>query len=1170
MNIRPKNSILYAATGVRFSSANAGGANWRQQVFNNYRQHLLDQLAKYGEANDYGDWLNEMQHRHSQLWNAANRSGNWEDIAYENEDVGRYQQDYRGGLGNDGTYKRFGTIQLNSGDNYDFNQTGIKTNQATRYNILNPPSRTSGDFSRKGYNYKVDNYYSAITDDRRLLGRKGDWDENSQEYKDWIKQLNDRGWTMYLDESDQYYKLKRLGTPDSTQTNPNQNPQSPQNNPNQQNNPYSLSGNHNEKYGFDWEKISNGLNKALPQLLNTGRLIGNLNNNNRVYKEQLKGIRPNLLSPYYTHRQIVGDEATKQAYYNRAAQGESQASRAFTSDADRQMAYQMEAKRIGDELRAQGDLADNQEIRRTSDESNAHEWSNIQRATEVANANRASINNANALRHNLKAQKYSADWTSIDNYLMSLEYDAKKRLAEKEAKQRQLDLLTYQRNLENDEKLQRLSNEANQAWEKSTYSDPSLDPVVKEKLRKLKNYQYDLQIRHLQTAKRGTKITLKNNSYDDLLYKTSRDAAEHFVKMSKISSDALNRKEVKIQKLAAHPKNTRRKYQQGGVAPFTIYRPITFGGESQMSLEQSSSTSSNTSTKKDTSEKDKLDMIKELFKEIQGQGLPVDVNAVYQEFSSILNRVKAFGGEMSTDDIASMYLKAMSKVNNLKYSKGITDKARQVATEKDSLGEFAVDAMGNYVVQDKEGNISTASSLQEIQEKKLNPITNEQLLNLRAYHPDLVLGKGDTLIDNVISNGMGINKISAYIKSLASSLGSSESKIDGLTKVESDKVKSGLEILAGAPDGHYKITTETKQQQEQVRAALAFIENSLTPSQKAILDIHGGTQQNIISALTSYTGQSKTVSIQPLTGKASSNSGENNDSKENDMIPAIAFFNGLGEKDTFIIQDKTSDGLKINTISAPITLKGSNTGSITFDKLQSSDFGGQLNMNQATMGDTLITPVGRQNIIIDGRIYQAELPIDQNAKNNEGVIEPDLRFLKRIEAADMEIKSKGIDKQDIKNVSKVNEIYKKHNLPVLYTISNNKLTITSNYARFAIVNGIGTEDAFGENPEFNDAIQEVSGDKERKQFEQLMQQQTNNSKYKLDDGFGIFGYNWGETKLYKGTIYIPMVNSNISALGGTGYKAKGEEYNQIEARQQAADAARNKGFVPAGDASNFK
>jgi len=43
------------------------------------------------------------------------------------------------------------------------------------------------------------------------------------------------------------------------------------------------------------------------------------------------------------------------------------------------MAYNMEARRVGNELRAQGDLADNQEIRRTSDESNQHQWQNIAR-----------------------------------------------------------------------------------------------------------------------------------------------------------------------------------------------------------------------------------------------------------------------------------------------------------------------------------------------------------------------------------------------------------------------------------------------------------------------------------------------------------------------------------------------------------------------------------------------------------------------------------------------------------------------------------------------------------------------------------------------------------------------------------------------------------------------
>jgi len=67
------------------------------------------------------------------------------------------------------------------------------------------------------------------------------------------------------------------------------------------------------------------------------------------------------------------------------------------------MAYQMEAKRAADELRAQGDLADNAEIRRTSDESNQHAWGNVQRATEVANRNLIEMNNANAAKWNLKA-----------------------------------------------------------------------------------------------------------------------------------------------------------------------------------------------------------------------------------------------------------------------------------------------------------------------------------------------------------------------------------------------------------------------------------------------------------------------------------------------------------------------------------------------------------------------------------------------------------------------------------------------------------------------------------------------------------------------------------------------------------------------------------------------
>jgi len=85
------------------------------------------------------------------------------------------------------------------------------------------------------------------------------------------------------------------------------------------------------------------------------------------------------------------------------------------------MAYRMEAKRIGDELRSQGDLADNQEIRRTSEKSEEHTNANIARDNQVENANIAERNKVASTLARLEAEKYAADWTNIDNYLMGTE-----------------------------------------------------------------------------------------------------------------------------------------------------------------------------------------------------------------------------------------------------------------------------------------------------------------------------------------------------------------------------------------------------------------------------------------------------------------------------------------------------------------------------------------------------------------------------------------------------------------------------------------------------------------------------------------------------------------------------------------------------------------------------
>jgi len=66
-----------------------------------------------------------------------------------------------------------------------------------------------------------------------------------------------------------------------------------------------------DKSPFNWDKIRNTASKLLPGLLAGTRLAGTLINNNKIYDEALKGIKPTLMNPYHTHRQVDGDEATK-------------------------------------------------------------------------------------------------------------------------------------------------------------------------------------------------------------------------------------------------------------------------------------------------------------------------------------------------------------------------------------------------------------------------------------------------------------------------------------------------------------------------------------------------------------------------------------------------------------------------------------------------------------------------------------------------------------------------------------------------------------------------------------------------------------------------------------------------------------------------------------------
>lgn len=895
-----------------------------------------------------------------------------------------------------------------------------------------------------------------------------------------------------------------------------------------------------------WKIFGDKLKNAAPDIIEALRLAGNLHNNNRVYDAALKGIRPNLQQTYNTYRQVVGDEATKQAYYRRGIAGQTKAGQAFTSDADRQMAYQMEAKRAADELKAQGDLADNAEIRRTSDESNQHQWANIQRATEVANRNLIEMNNANAAKWNLKAQKYSADWTNWDNYLMGIQNRMIQKKQEQEAFNRQLAQLDIQDDYINDDWLQKLELQRQNLYtqyqsitgtdEESKAKKESLQNQILQKNKEINSRKLQLQKDSLKKmypeyAKSGTKIEYKAS--DKYLYKTSKDLVEHFRKMSKMADDSRLKSRTKPIKLSSHPKGNTRKYQQGGVAPFTVFRPLGIGGESvigsQTTSSGSSKSSSSSSSGKDDAAKNKLDLVKELFKSLKG--LPVDVNMAYKDIYSLFEKSKLFGEELSTDDIAGIYLNSMRAVSQLQYGQEAYEKAKALATSNEALNEYAVTADGSYVVSDKDGNLSYKKSLKEIEESGLVPITNQQLINMRAYSPNMVGQRGDTIIENVIGNGMGINKIGDQIKALAGKIGTSESKLDGISQVESNKVKQGLQILAGAPDGYYKVTTENKTQQAQVNAALSYIENMLSPSQRAILNAHGGTKPLIQAFLTSQQDSTYNVSIQPLTGKAvSKEKGPNDEIKSNFLDQIQRDQIGVDREFSLITKDGNTKLYSLN--SKYISQLPNVTSDMSLEQMLGVSKIGSIMDSRlgVTFGDQVISPENFKDIMFDlgGGATIVTLPCKY--ENGHKVV--NFAIKDEFDNAVKEV-SKNIS-VDYTNPQFVKALSEKLHEKGLDSLLNGDNLDPNMFGHFMVVSAYTTDKVkFNTDSRYVEKVRNPDKALEERIIRGLSSNKDKND-YELDinDKWGIFELTYDD--VYRGSVFIPLNNDPVSAQTGWG------------------------------------
>ena len=210
------------------------------------------------------------------------------------------------------------------------------------------------------------------------------------------------------------------------------------------------------------------------------------------------------------------------------------------------------------------------------------------------------------------------------------------------------------------------------------------------------------------------------------------------------------------------------KYQSGGgMPPFTYYEPLSF---SNNGYQPTYTNKEANDSEGQLTEKDLFTMLKDI------DALPSDIQVIMRDLSNSFNSFSYSRSGLS--DIASKYLKALSKIKTANFNKEYYDQAYKNAVEKNALDEVAITEQGKIVVSDENGELLPIT-VEEFYKNsdKYSPITNSNLLYLRAHNS----GFNNTYL-KLAQNGISLQEINKMIQDSISNLGSTTQNITGYSK----------------------------------------------------------------------------------------------------------------------------------------------------------------------------------------------------------------------------------------------------------------------------------------------------------------------------------------------------------------------------------------------------
>lgn len=194
-----------------------------------------------------------------------------------------------------------------------------------------------------------------------------------------------------------------------------------------------------------------------------GRMVGGLAANNRASKLYKEGLKPTLLDTFENTVPLQGNFQAKSNAEQQAGNIESVAARPRTSDASLQLAGELEASDKAGQARFQGGLQDAEMFYKTRMLGQQESDAAKARRVEVANKNRASMNQIDAAKKQIDAARVTSNYQQvIAPFLAGVE----NQFAQKRAMNQQLDMESAQKEAERlySPEFNRLTDDYNTAY----------------------------------------------------------------------------------------------------------------------------------------------------------------------------------------------------------------------------------------------------------------------------------------------------------------------------------------------------------------------------------------------------------------------------------------------------------------------------------------------------------------------------------------------------------------------------------------------------------------------------------------------------------------------------------------------------------------------------------